>query len=214
LMLHFQKARNLLPGDPAEAVHTLDGALEAADRAITEGRDAIQDIRSPNVLGTDLAQAIRELGVELAATEVAGTPATFQVSMEGTPRSLRPIFRDEVYRIAREALRNAFRHSGASRIEADIAYGERSLRLRVRDNGKGIDLNVLDHGASVGHWGLVGMRERAKRIGLRLDVRSREDAGTEVEVSAPGSIAYSDSSARSGFRLFRWRAAPNQVRRG
>src|SRR5260370_42090962 len=99
--------------------------------------------------------------------------------MEGTPRPLHPVLRDEIYRIAREALRNAFRHSGASRIETDITYGERLLRLRIRDNGTGIDPNVLDQGGRAGHWGLVGMRERAKRIGVRLEVRGREGAGAE-----------------------------------
>src|SRR5260221_3181634 len=97
LMLHFQKARNVLPGDPGEAVHTLDGALEAADRAIVEGRDAIQDLRSSNVLATDLAEEITALGTQLAATDVAGRPATFKVSMEGIPRILGPVLREQAF---------------------------------------------------------------------------------------------------------------------
>jgi signal transduction histidine kinase/ligand-binding sensor domain-containing protein len=214
LMLNFQKARNLFPGDPAEATHTLDGALDGADRAITEGRDAIQGIRSGNELGIDLAEAITALGEELAATEGAETPEAFRVEVEGTPRALRPILRDEIYGIAREALRNAFRHAGASRIETDISYGKRLLRMRIRDNGNGIDPSVLDQGGRAGHWGLVGMRERAKSHGVRLEVWSREGAGTEVEVSAPASIAYEGSPARSGFRLFRGKAEPKQVRHG
>ncbi len=214
LMLHFQKARDLLPLHPAEAVQTLDRALERADQAITEGRDAIQDIRSSNLLGIDLAEAITALGVELAAADVAGTPAAFGVTVEGAPKTLRPILRDEIYGIAREALRNAFRHASASRIETDITYGEQLLRLRIRDNGIGIDPGVLDQGERAGHWGLVGMRERAKRLGVRLEVWSREGAGTEVEVSAPASIAYEGSSARSGFRLFRRKAEPDPVRNG
>ena len=214
LMLHFQKARNLLPGDPTEAVQTLDLALERADQAITEGRDAIQDIRSSSALGIDLARAITAFGEELAATEGAGTPPAFRVAVEGGPKALRPILRDEIYGIAREALRNAFRHARASRIETDITYGEQLLRLRIRDNGNGIDPRVLDQGERAGHWGLVGMRERAKRLGVRLEVWSREGAGTEVEVSAPASIAYEGSSARSGFRLSRRKAEANRVRRG
>ena len=214
LMLHFQKASNLLPLHPAEAVHTLDLALERADQAITEGRDAIQDIRSANVLGNDLAEAITVLGEELASTAGAETPAAFRVAVEGTPKALRPILRDEIYGIAREALRNAFRHARASRIETDITYGEHLLRLRIRDNGNGIDPSVLDQGERAGHWGLVGMRERAKRTGLRLEVWSREGAGTEVEVCARASIAYEASSARSGFRLFRRKAEQNPVRNG
>jgi signal transduction histidine kinase/streptogramin lyase len=214
LMLHFQKARNLLPLHPAQAVQTLDLALDRADQAITEGRDAIQNIRSAGVTGTDLAETITALGEELGAAEGAKTPAAFRVAVEGTPKALRPILRDEIYGIAREALRNAFRHARASRIETDITYGEQLLRLRIRDNGNGIDPGVLDQGGRTGHWGLVGMRERAERIGVRLDVWSREGSGTEVEVSAPASIAYEGSSARSGFRLFRGKAEPNRVRSG
>ncbi len=209
LMLHFQKARNLLPLHPAQAVQTLDLALDRADHAITEGRDAIQNIRSAGVTGTDLAETITALGEELGATDGTETPAAFRVAVEGTPKALRPILRDEIYGIAREALRNAFRHARASRIETDITYGEQLLRLRIRDNGNGIDPGVIDQGGRTGHWGLVGMRERAERIGVRLDVWSREGTGTEVEVSAPASIAYEGSSARSGFRLFRGKAEPS-----
>ena len=141
-------------------------------------------------------------------------PAAFRVAVEGTPKALRAILRDELYGIAREALRNAFRHARASRIETDITYGEQLLRLRIRDNGDGIDPGVLNQGERAGHWGLLGMRERAKRLGLRLEVWSGEGAGTEVEVSAPASIAYEGPSAHSGLRLFRGKAEPKPVRHG
>ena len=214
LMLHFQKASNLLPLHPADAVQTLDLALQRADLAITEGRDAIQDLRSAGVLGTDLAEAITALGGELVSTEGVETPAEFRVAVEGTPKALRPILRDEIYGIAREALRNAFRHARASLIETDITYGERLLRLTIRDNGNGIDPSVLEQGGRADHWGLVGMRERAKRTGLRLEVWSREGAGTEVEVSARGSVAYEGASARSRLRLFGRKTESNPVRDG
>ena len=105
------------------------------------------------------------------------------------PRELHPILRDDIYRIAREALRNAFRHAQADKIEAEITYGARLLRLRIRDDGKGIDPKLLDTGRD-GHWGLPGMRERAEEIGAQLDMWSELGAGTEVELSIPGSIAY------------------------
>jgi signal transduction histidine kinase len=121
-----------------------------------------------------------------------------RVSVEGTPRELHPILRDDICRIAREALRNAFCHAEASKIEADITYGERILRLRVRDNGKGIDPKVLSAGRD-GHWGLPGMRERAQQIGAQLEIWSEVGAGTELELRIPGSIAYGTSSVRRGF---------------
>ena len=112
-----------------------------------------------------------------------------RVSVEGTARELHPILRDDIYRIGREALRNAFRHAQARRIEADITYGERLLRLRIRDDGKGIDPKLLDAGRD-GHWGLPGMRERAEQIGAQLDIWSEVGSGTEVELRIPGSVAY------------------------
>jgi signal transduction histidine kinase len=108
---------------------------------------------------------------------------------------LHPILRDDIYRIAREALQNAFRHAHANKIEAEIAYGVRVLRLRIRDDGRGIDSKLLDTGRD-GHWGLPGMRERAQEIGAQLDIWSQTGAGTEVELRVPGSIAYGISPAK------------------
>ncbi len=142
------------------------------------------------------------LGEELGGARDGGDGSpTFRVSIEGTPRELHPILRDDIYRIAREALRNAFRHAQASKIEAEITYGERLLRLRIRDDGKGIDPKLLDAGRD-GHWGLPGMRERAQQIGAQLDMWSEAGAGTEVELRIPGSIAYGHHRPRR-FRLFR-----------
>jgi len=200
LMLHFQAVNDLLP--PGKAKDALEKVLDRADQAIVEGRDAIQNLRSSTTFTNELAQAITALREELAgATDGEREAATFRVSVEGTPRDLHPILRDDIYRIAREALRNAFSHAQASKIEADIMYGERRFRLRIRDDGKGIDPKLLDLGRS-GHWGLPGMRERAQQIGAQLDMWSEVGAGTEVELRIPGSIAYGTSARRSGFRLF------------
>jgi signal transduction histidine kinase len=116
------------------------------------------------------------------------------VEVEGTARNLRPIVRDEIYRIVGEALRNAFRHAAARQIEVEIRYDERQLRLRVRDDGKGIDPQVLKKGEAAGHYGLQGMRERSKLTGGKLTVWSALDSGTEVELSVPASHAYEKSS--------------------
>ncbi len=187
LMLHFQTVNDLLP--PGKAKEALEKVLDRADQAIVEGRDAIQNLRSSTTVTNELAQAMTALGEELTAGRGS---ATFLVSIEGTPRDLHPILRDDIYRIAREALRNAFRHAQASKIEAEIAYGERLLRLRIRDNGKGIDPKLLEAGRD-GHWGLPGMRERAQQIGAQLEMWSEVGAGTEVELSIPGSVAYGTS---------------------
>ena len=115
------------------------------------------------------------------------------MQVEGNVRDLAPIVRDESYRIAGEAVRNAFLHAEATEIAADIRYGERQLRLRIRDNGKGIDPEVFRAGARDGHYGLPGMHERAKIVGGKLAVWSELDSGTEVELTIPAAIAYAKS---------------------
>jgi signal transduction histidine kinase len=118
------------------------------------------------------------------------------VEVEGAPRNLHPILRDEVYRIAAEAMRNAFRHAQAQRIEVEILYGERWLRLRVRDDGQGIDPKLLGGDGRAGHYGLHGMRERAQLAGGKLVVWSKPDSGTEVELSIPAITAFASSYRR------------------
>jgi signal transduction histidine kinase/ligand-binding sensor domain-containing protein len=200
LMLHFQVAHDELPARPAEARKILENALDGAAQAIAEGRDAVQGLRSSTVETNDLAGAIGSLGAELAGEEANSNHVESFVNVEGAPRNLHPIRRDEIYRIAGEALRNAFRHAHASRIEVTIRYGERQFRLRVGDDGKGIDPKVLDEQGRAGHWGLPGMRERAELIGGQLEIWSQLGSGTQVELSIPASIAYATSPARR----FRW----------
>jgi signal transduction histidine kinase len=201
LMFHFQAVNHLLP--PSKGKEALEKVLDRADQAIVEGRDAIQNIRSSTTVTNELSHAMTALGEELSGSnDGENGPATFRVSVEGPPRGLHPILRDDIYRIAREALRNAFRHAQASQIEAEITYGQRILRLRIRDDGKGIDPKHL-HAGRDGHWGLPGMRERAQRIGAQFEMWSEIGAGTEVELRIPGSIAYETVHRRGGFRLFR-----------
>src|SRR5262249_25544478 len=122
LLMSFQRAANLLPGRAVEAKERLEGAIDQAAQAITEGREAVQGLRSSTVVTNDLAVAIRTLGEELAGQQTSGDVPVFDVAVEGTPRDLNPIPRDDVYRIAGEALRNAFHHAQARRIEVEIQY--------------------------------------------------------------------------------------------
>jgi signal transduction histidine kinase/ligand-binding sensor domain-containing protein len=199
LMLRLQVVDDLLP--PGKAKEQLEQSLERADQAIAEGRSAVYDLRSSATTTNDLAQAVRALGDELAAQ---GSTA-FHIVVEGPARDLHPIIRDELYRITREALRNAFRHAGADHIETEITYGERAFRLRIRDDGQGIPQEMLEGGRS-GHYGLSGMRERAEQIRAKLEIWSGAKAGTEIELSIAGSIAYRTPAGRPLFRLFRKKA--------
>ena len=196
LMFSFQAARNLLPGRTEEAIRTLDGAIREGDEAIAEGRDAIQGLRANPALESNLEHQLTAAGKELARSSSAeGEPPAFQVTVEGARQPLSPLLQDEVYRIAREILRNAFHHAHASRIEAEIAYDRQFFRLRIRDNGKGIDRKVLEAGARQGHWGLPGVRERAKRIGARLKLWSEPGAGTEAELTVPAQNCLRNSAS-------------------
>ncbi len=203
LMFSFQAARNLLPGRADDAIRTLDDAIREGDEAIAEGRDAIQGLRANPALESNLEDLLTAAGKELARSsgEEGASPA-FQVTVEGARQPLSPVLQDEIYRIAREILRNAFHHAHASRIEAETAYDRQFFRLRIRDNGKGIDGTVLEQGARQGHWGLPGVRERAKRMGARLNLWSELGAGTEAELTVPARLAYATLQVRRRLQLF------------
>jgi len=196
LMLRLQVVDDILP--EGKAKHQLEQALERADQAIAEGRNAVYDLRRSATTANDLAQAVRALGEELATEH----SATFRLLVEGASRDLNPILRDEVYRITREALRNAFGHAHAHKVETEIAYGDRAFRVRIRDDGEGIGPETLGQGRP-GHYGLQGMRERAKQVGGELDIWSRPGAGTEIELTVARSIAYDPSTSGRLSRLFR-----------
>jgi signal transduction histidine kinase len=195
LMLHLQVVDNLLPDGKAK--EKLEQTLDRADQAMAEGRDAVYDLRSSATITNDLAQAVRALCDELTTPNAAA----FQLTVKGSSRDLHPIIRDELYRISREALRNAFLHARARLIETELTYADRSFRLRIRDDGQGMEPAMLAKGRS-GHYGLPGMRERCRQIGAEFKIHSSVGAGTEIELSLPGSIAYRPSP-RPRFRWFR-----------
>jgi len=179
--------------DQPNVHQTLESIIEQARHAVTQGREAVEGLRSSAVVTNDLARVISALGEELASNPTGQSCPEFRVQVEGPSKDLAPLVRDEVHRIACEALRNAFRHAQAGRIEVEIRYDRRELRLRVMDNGKGIDQKVLNGGGCPGHFGLAGMQERAKVLGGKLAIFSRIDSGTEAELTIPGSVAYAKS---------------------
>jgi signal transduction histidine kinase len=130
-------------------------------------------------------------GKEPALQSDNGLAPRVRVLLGGKERELSPVLRDEIYRIGREALRNAFCHAKAQKIEVEIAYGDSEFSLHVRDDGCGIDPEVANQGARTGHWGLLGMRERAKSFGGNLEVWSERGAGTEIESIVPAGNAHS-----------------------
>jgi signal transduction histidine kinase len=201
-MFRMQAARNMLPLCPEEAGEALDGAIDRAEQAIAEGRNAIQDLRSEVATASDITQSLKAIVQELAATQQGqGEPAMFRLTVEGEHQTLSPFLQDDVYRIAREVLTNAFQHARPRHIEAEIRYDARAFRLRIRDDGAGIHAQVLKQGKRAGHWGLPGIRERAKEIGAQLDFWSEVGVGTEMQLRLPASIAYTKSDNARGFTL-------------
>jgi len=182
--MQLHAAVNQLPGDFPAKLGFRD-LLKLMDRVLEQGRLAVQGLRSPNEDLQSLGRALADVPAELCLPSAIG----FRVVVEGRQKELRALLRDEVYRIGREAIVNAYRHSRAKDIETEIEYRPAELRIAVRDNGCGIDPQELQWGRK-GHWGLQGMRERAERIGARLRILSRVALGTEVELCVPGQIAF------------------------
>lgn len=193
MQLHV--ATDQLPDD-SPARPALNRILQLMGQVVDEGRNTVRGLRSPGDRGSDLENAFSRIQQEVAP----GSEVTFRIVVEGVPLPLSPDIRDDIYRIGREAVVNAFRHSRGSSVEMELEYATQRLRIIVRDNGCGIDPQILDSGRD-GHWGLSGMRERAQRIGARLKVWSRVDDGTEVELSVPGRIAFESYSPN---HLSRW----------
>jgi len=201
LLFQFQAVRNLLPRRPEDAMRSLDEAIDETERALVESRDAIQGLRSEPIARGNLAELLIAASKELSNPETSNQAPSFELIEEGERRTLSPTANNEICRTALELLRNAFRHAHATRIETEIRYDEHLLRVRIRDNGKGIDPKVLKEGGIAGHWGLRGIRERAERIGAQLEFWSEAGAGTEVQLTVPAPVAYENSSHGVGPRL-------------
>jgi signal transduction histidine kinase/ligand-binding sensor domain-containing protein len=194
LMFRLQAVRQLLPERPVTAAETLDTALKHGDRALDEGRQAVQALRASVLADLDLAASIGSLGADLESGSVA-TP-TYRVVVLGKPRALPVAVRDNAYQIVREAVRNAFRHADAKEVRVELHFEDSNLRVRVEDDGIGMQSEVLAHGQRLGHWGMPGMRERAESIGGGLSIKRRDNAGTEVELSIPAKTAYVDARSQ------------------
>jgi signal transduction histidine kinase len=200
MQLHV--AVDQIPADSREKAR-LGGVLELMARVIDEGRNAVRGLRAAESGSADLEESFSRVRQELGIQD----ETLFRVIGEGPPRALNPMIRDDVYRIGREALVNAFRHSAGSRIEVAVERARDVFRVRVRDDGRGIDSEILRAGRD-GHWGLSGMRERAQRIGGTLRVWSRPGAGTEVELSIPGHVAFHPAHSQGALEWLRSLSRP------
>ena len=192
LILKFHAVAKQIPSD--EPAHdALEKTLDHADEVLAEGRDRLRNLRATSIPFGGLPAAFERVAEETPQ----GADATFKTVVEGRVRELHPMVREECYWIGREAVVNALTHSNGRKVEVEITYDPRQFRLRVRDDGRGIDPEILEEGGRSDHWGLQGMRERAQKIGGQLKLWSRPETGTEVELIIPRASAYQTAHDKS-----------------
>jgi signal transduction histidine kinase len=198
LILRFQTAAERIPqDDPTRQM--LEEALKQSDKVLAEGRELLLGLGSSSAEDNDLPEAFAAVGQELRQEH----PGDFRVVVNGDPRELHPVVRDEVYRIGREAIANCFQHAHAERCETEINYDPSQLRVAIRDDGRGVEETILEVAHGSGGWGMPGMFERASKIGARVEVWSRHGVGTEIEVRVPAVIAYRSTTNASRWQWLR-----------
>jgi signal transduction histidine kinase len=186
LMLRFQTVADAIPEGDARR-NIMEETLGTAQRVLEEGRERVRDLRAREQ--GDFTAAIREFSSSLEAQ----FPTTFQLTEEGEPRPLSPLISDEVSMIVREALANAFRHAQASVISCTLRYEASSFVFECRDNGIGFDLASVN--GTNDRWGLVGMKERAAKVGGTLHIDRLKPSGTCVELKLSARVAYGPKTA-------------------
>jgi signal transduction histidine kinase/ligand-binding sensor domain-containing protein len=189
LVFKFDALADTIPPDTA-ARKRFEGVLEQVDDVIAEGRARVLGLRGADQGLTELADQLNAYGSGFPQT----SSAAFKMSVVGQPVPLNPVAADEILTIGREAIGNCFTHAQAQHVEIDLIYGEKSLALRVRDDGRGMEPETAQSGRA-GHWGIVGMRERAKSLGATLNIWSRPGSGTEIELNISAATAYAVKSA-------------------
>jgi len=195
LLLRFQTGTRQLAND--QPTKTLfEETLKQSDEVMLQGRELVLDLRSSTRDSNDLSSALANVGVEFQRTSLAA----FKVVVIGTARAIHPIVHEELYRLGKEAITNAFHHADARRIEGELDYETTCIRLSIRDDGIGLDPKVQSDGFRTDHWGLPGMRERASKIGAHFDIWSRKGGGTEIVIKVPASVAYRRMSTHSRLR--------------
>jgi signal transduction histidine kinase/ligand-binding sensor domain-containing protein len=206
LVLRFQSVANKIPAEEASRAH-LEAALKRADEIIAEGRNRVQDLRVAEG-SSDLPALLRERAIE-AGFEPA---IPIRILVEGRPRAVHPLVSVELGRIAGEALFNIARHAAARSVEITLRFSARQLGVEIWDDGVGFPAEVLEMGHRPGHFGLVGMRERAERIGGSFSISSRTGSGSAVTVVLPARLAFAEKPSRRFLsRFFPRRKEPSHA---
>ena len=206
LVLRFHYATEQLPeGEPARAM--LAAALDRADCVIKEGREKVTELRSEVSAPAELERQLRRVAEGLEAD----ASSRIRIVVSGEPRALQTAVQDELYSIGREALVNAVRHSGAKQLLVELTYGTQQVSLRCSDNGCGMSNESVSGSPMQGHWGIIGMRERAKSLGCKLEFFSSVGIGTDVAIRVPARKAYIYEKNETSWRRYFRNRLPRTV---
>ena len=177
LLAQLQVIKMLLPVSPQKAGQHLERAVELARTGLADARRLVLDLRHQALEHDDLATALEKFIAQVRTEDAP--PVIYQV--KGTPRRLGEEQENNLLRIGQEAITNALRHAHAEEIEVTLGFESKQVELRVQDNGRGFDVTTSTQGFG-GHYGLLGIRERAAQIGGELSLSSQPQTGTEVKI--------------------------------
>jgi ligand-binding sensor domain-containing protein/signal transduction histidine kinase len=182
ISLQLEAVGSMLEESPQRAKQHLDLAQDMVTHSLTEARRSVWDLRAHALDSADLAAALSETARQLTS----GTAVEAQLSVVGASRRLDAAVENNLLRIGQEALTNAMKHARAKKIHIELSFQPKYIRLRIQDDGCGFETNNKSHSGD-GHFGLIGMQERAERLKGQLELNSRPGAGTEIIITVPAS---------------------------
>ncbi len=165
---------------PEKASSHLVVLTQRLREAVARSRNMVSSLHSTAVVQLSLVEVLRHAEAEFRL----GESPKFELSSSGVPRDIHPLIRDEVYRICREALANAFRHANASNVHVIVRFLPELLEVEIGDDGEGIDEEIRLHGRP-GHFGLPGIHAHAQRINASIEIASAPRQGTRILLRVP-----------------------------
>jgi signal transduction histidine kinase len=176
--------------EPPESVVALRDLIGLAQQTLIDARRAVWDLRSPSLEGADFPAALRSAAEDC----VRGTELRFEYDIGGPPRPVDQEIEAVMVRVVQEAITNVVKHAIAQTVRVRLSFETRSVRLSVIDDGRGFVLDPDLHTYG-GHWGLLGMRERASQVHGKLSVRSTPGYGTELVLRVPYTVRHETAAA-------------------
>jgi signal transduction histidine kinase len=190
IRLQLEAVKSKFTEAPGEAQEYLDVARSLIRRSHAEARRAVWDLRADVLERHDLSTALAQ-----TIAQAANGAAPARVVVFGKPRRLPGWVENHLLRIGQEAVTNAIKHAAAGEICVELDFQTDTLRLRIRDNGRGFDASGAA-ASELGHFGLLGMKERAEKIRGRFEIVTAPGSGTSIEVSVPFAAIDATANAR------------------